>query len=117
MTETEAQEIARLMIDTWPTGPRAYIWARFAREFAHDLARETYSRLARENDRPPTLQRFGEMYRVVRREHEPMLLEEPDEDDTIDRREYLRRLAARAERDPVAADELERWRRMMAVQQ
>lgn len=112
MTESEANEIARLMIDTWPTGPRAYVWARFVREFAHDLARETYDRLAREIDRPPSLQRFGEMHRVVRREHKPAMLEEPDEDDTIDRREYLRRLAARAERDRAAADELENWRRI-----
>ena len=111
MTDDEARRLATRIIDTWPNGPRHYIWRDLITHYNHHLAQHTYQRLQHQLDRPPTTGQFHATYRALERGAQTP--DQPElEEATLSRNEYLQRVAERARNDPAAADELEHWRRL-----
>lgn len=120
MTDDEARKLGTRMIDTWPNGPRAYVWRD---AFLHNhldptIAANTYRALERSSERAPTISQFLATYHsIARRTDDP--LEQHHHTPTrhteeIDLTEYLTRLAHRAAGGDTAADtELDTWNRWL----
>lgn len=65
MTDDDARKIATQAIDTWPNGPKGYVWQNEIRGCDAELARTAMARLRRETDRATTAQ-FHAVYNAVR---------------------------------------------------
>lgn len=67
MTDDEASRFSRRMIDTWPSGPRAYVWKAIAEPLDVSIARDALRQLERTAERAPTPAAFHACYAEARR--------------------------------------------------
>jgi hypothetical protein len=114
VTDDDARRLATRIIDTWPTGAKAYVWRDLLTPLDLELAHETYRRLEREIDKgAPTPGQFHAIYRGIEKAHEPAVgSAHQDVEQRMAPSEYLARVHARAQHgDRQAADELVRWER------
>jgi hypothetical protein len=66
MTDDEARALATRIIDTWPTGPKAYIWRDALRPLDYGTAGTAYVRLRKlVTTGAPTPGRFEDEYRAL----------------------------------------------------
>lgn len=109
MTDEEARKLATRIIDTWPAGPKAYVWRDALIPLDAGYAAATYRRLATEQDKP-TIARFHAEYRSML-----PTAEGPRryiDHGAISLSEYLERIAVRAAAGSHEAQaELDRWTR------
>jgi hypothetical protein len=64
VTEDEARKLATRMIDTWPSGPKGYIWQNELKALQFEHAAEAFRLLRQETDKATTAQ-FHQRYRAV----------------------------------------------------
>lgn len=104
MTEEQARKLAWRIVDTWPTGAKAYVWSGVLLNLDHHAADVTVRLLTGELRSPPTPGTFLAAYRTQRaRLLEPVQMTLADEAETIGPTDALARVA-----DPVARAALER---------
>lgn len=111
MNDDQARLLATRFIDTWPTGPRAYVWRDILTPLDHPTAVHAYRTLTRERG-TPTPGQFHEAYNAHRRTAlaAPDPTPAPTTANTIALQQYLERLGERRARGDVeAADELDHW--------
>lgn len=65
MTPDEARTLSARIIDTWPNGPKAYIWANELRDLDPTRATRAFAAMRKEVDRP-TLAAFHVHYAATR---------------------------------------------------
>lgn len=114
MTEDEARRLATRIIDTWPSGAKAYIWRDQLQPLDHHTATVTYKQLTAGATQPPTPGTFMNAYRTNRARSMQDTITKPlpfQPEPLISLHEYLEHLTARARTNPTAADELECWQR------
>lgn len=110
MTEDQARKLAQRCIDSWPSGPKAYIWRDVLLDLDADYAAVAYRTLVRSAERAPNTGQFMTHYRAV--QPPPALPGWAPPANAITLEEYLCRLAERSARgDEAATIELERWQR------
>lgn len=116
MTDDEARRLATRIIDTWPTGAKAYIWRDNLISLDHALTQHAIRTLEREVTRgAPTIGQLHAAYHAHQRALNPPTTE-PAHTNTqaISLTEYTRRLTDRANRgDTEAIDELGHWARYL----
>lgn len=116
MSPDEARKLATRLIDTYPNGPKAYIWRDTLTELdAHDAA-DAYHDLLKSAERTPTIAHFLAAYHAIRRRrHSTPHRNQPDGTE-ITLGEYLTRITRRAQTgNQDALDELERWQRFLGA--
>jgi len=115
MNDEQARKLATRIIDSWPTGPKAYIWRDFLIGLDSDVAADTYRELLGSLDRCTVGQFKAEYSRRIRTEqltHAGTRWTGRE----IGLDEYLGRLRARAlEGKQEAVDELGNWERWLAT--
>lgn len=112
MTEDEARKLAQRLVDTWPNGPKAYIWRDALIDLEPHYAAATYRRLLTEHDKP-TVARFHAEYHALNRPADNTLPFQ-QATDVISLTEYLERLTQRAEHgNTAAAQELTHWHNLV----
>lgn len=119
MTDDEARKLATRMIDSWPNGPKAYVWRDILLPLDAARAAEAYRRLLTgDNGRPRTPGQFADEYAALRpidTGSRPGYLSVTN---PVGPRQHIAQLRARAERgDMAAAVELERWERLLPARQ
>lgn len=67
MNDDEARRFARRMIDTWPNGPKGYVWEDAAKPLDAGHARIALRRLEATAKRAPTIAELLEQYEAARR--------------------------------------------------
>lgn len=112
MTEDQARKLAQRFIDTWPTGPKGYIWRDVFLPLDADYAAQAYRALLEESQRAPTPARFKEHYAALTRSNHATQIHWTGNEISLD--EYLSRLGAKAAKDNTdAGDELDDWQRWL----
>lgn len=110
MTEDDARKHAQRMIDTFPNGPKAYVWRELFNDLDGAIAHGAYHALIKTAPKAPTPGQFMEHYRAQMPRAEARITR--SDPDGISLAEYLERVTTRAvngNHDAVA--ELERWGR------
>lgn len=114
MTEDEARKLAQRCIDTWPAGPKGYIWRDALLPLDAHYAAAAYRRMSTEQDRPTVARFIAEYHALMPRGDAPA--------HTIDRGaislgEYLERVQLRALKgDHEAQSEMDRWTRHLGAE-
>lgn len=114
MTDDEARRLATRIIDTWPNGPRAYIWRDTLIDLDYELAVHAYRTLEREVVRgAPTPGQFHAAYNAHTRALNPPTTEPAaDTEPFVSLGAHLDDLRDRARRgDTEAVAELHSWQR------
>jgi hypothetical protein len=94
MTEDETRKIATHAVDTWPAGPKAYIWRDAINDLQYGPAVGAYNALTRDDNGGTGIRWTG---------------------NEISFDDYLKRIQARADMgNQDAADELANWRKWLA---
>jgi len=75
MTNDDAARLVNLLVATWPTGPKAYVWTQAVNELDAAGANRAYAKL-RDTAERVTVASFLEAYRALRtpteaRRHDP----------------------------------------------
>lgn len=65
MTDDEARTLATRIVDTWPNGPKGYIWRNELTTLDHTHATDAFRDMRRDVERP-TLSTFHAYYRAAR---------------------------------------------------
>lgn len=76
MTDDEARKIATQTIDTWPTGPKAYVWINELTPLDAGIARAAFKELRTTHERISTAA-FHQCYRTKAREHANDIEQQP----------------------------------------
>lgn len=114
MTPNHARMLAVELVDSWQTNTIALeVWIAELDPLDYQLAATTLARLRRDQARPPSVHELHATYAAVRRATEPDIATRPDPQG-IGIGEYLARLEQRAQFDPAAKVECERWQRLRA---
>ena len=113
MTDDEARKLAQRCIDTWPNGPKAYIWRDAVLPLDAGAAAKAYRALLNETEKTPTIGRFMAHYAALTRvDNGGRMIRWTGNEIGLD--EYLTRLQARADMGGQdAADELGNWQRWL----
>jgi hypothetical protein len=115
MTDDEARAMATRFIDTWPTGPKAYVWRDILQDLDHQTATHTYRTLTRDSKHAPTPGHFHDVYRAHQRALTPPDTTNPaayERRNAISLDTYLAGVQAHADTgNQDSIDELERWLR------
>ncbi len=113
MTDDEARKLAQRCIDTWPNGPKAYIWRDTLLPLNPGPAARAYRLLVDEAERTPTIARYKAHYATLTRGEQSTMIRWNGDEIGMD--EYLRRLTTRAGLgNQDAADELEDWTKWLS---
>ena len=107
MTDDEARKLAQRCADTWPAGPKAYVWRDALLPLDANYAAAAYRRMSTEQDRP-TIARFASEYHglIPRDEGRRASIDH----DAISLGEYLERVQMRALNGSHEAQaEMDRW--------
>jgi hypothetical protein len=114
VTEDETRKIATHAIDTWPSGPKGYIWRDAISDLDYGPAVGAYKLLVRESERTPTIGRFMAHYNALTRsDNGGTGIRWTGNEISLD--DYLKRIQARADMgNQDAADELANWRKWLA---
>lgn len=116
MTDDEARKLAQRIIDTFPNGPKAYVWRDALQHLDPGPAARAYRILVDEAEKTPTIARFKAHYHALTRTDAPTMIRWTGNEISLD--EYLRRLSERADfGNTDAADELEDWRKWLGIKE
>lgn len=114
MNDDDARQIATWIIDTFPSGPKAYIWKGLLKELEAGTAKGAYRQLARTCEKAPTTGQFmAEYNRLIRTETGNHYRGPVWRGDEIGLDDYLDKLVLKAQHNPDAADELGNWERWL----
>lgn len=118
MTNEETARLVNLIISTWPTGPKGYVWTDVLGLLDRALANRAYV-LMRNRDARITVADFIDQYRILERRQREANDPPPNQlplssPPLISRDEHIAALAKRAETgDQTAAAELNNWQRVL----
>jgi hypothetical protein len=118
MTNEETARLVNLIISTWPTGPKGYVWTDVLGPLDRALANRSYV-LMRNRDTRITVADFLDQYRALERRQREAEAPPPNQlplssTPLISRNEHIAALIKRSEAgDQIAATELNNWQRVL----
>jgi len=71
MNGNDTAMLVNLIVATWPTGPKGYIWTDVLAELDHGPALEAYRNLRDDSERAPSVARFKAEYRARQASTQP----------------------------------------------